>query len=747
MVHAQLKRQSQDFGGQTRRGDIQAGGARSSPANNSLMQATLESRFLKESSARKLDARVSVMMGERLGADFSDVRVHTDEAARQVADGMSARAFTSGRDIYFNEGEYDPNSYSGQWLLAHELTHTIQQGHVLSRSVGNSVMQTKLRVGGSDTPAEAEADRVADQVMQGSMPSEGIAITQNVSQGTVQRGRKKELDALITDYDAYKKLSFIEKFLFRISHPFLWTQAQSEESKEETRKRRKIDDALMYMALTGSKEVKEDEEDEKDEKDEKDKKEKKPIADLMHDQRVSELQKINESRPGKKTLTPQVEEEINQMTITAYNRINLNLEVNQTKKEEMPSSESFGTRYKASAHGLVSGCDSNAKPSPQQPKPQDAAEEDLLGEKTQQFTEFVQQIAGYGNAMGDDMSTIAKTKGYQKLAKKAGVVSDTMGVAGNITAIGTGANNVNKKMGEADELANAGDQKSVNAKMLEMAGDVTEVMSNTSSGIKGFLDMINKSGAFGAFLGEMVPYLSILTGVYHTGAGLLELDKIQGIETRTGEALEEEKQKDNNKDMIGLLEKAQNQAKVNKILSGGKTLQGLWETAAAIVSATGVGLPIGLALTIAGSVTEWKTLEDARKAKNELMKAQVLKELGINENKIKNIMAEYKIDGTGLTVNQAKKLALYQSGSRSYKEAYLKLIKKQKEELEKQKKDGSDKISTLKGIMGIKNNNEKSDKLLNQYLGVDAEDAGNLDMAIDEARAKTMRRLFSGKAI
>ncbi len=63
----------------------------------------------------------------RFGADFSDVRVHTGKPAATAARALNARAFTTGRDVVFGKGEYAPHSRQGGELLAHELTHVIQQ--------------------------------------------------------------------------------------------------------------------------------------------------------------------------------------------------------------------------------------------------------------------------------------------------------------------------------------------------------------------------------------------------------------------------------------------------------------------------------------------------------------------------------------------------------------------------------------------------------------------------------------------
>ncbi|MGG6229315.1 DUF4157 domain-containing protein [Tenacibaculum sp. SDUM215027] len=67
-------------------------------------------------------------MESGFGADFSGVRVHNDSNAVQMNKELGSQAFTNGNDIYFNEGKYNPSSESGKHLLAHELTHTVQQG-------------------------------------------------------------------------------------------------------------------------------------------------------------------------------------------------------------------------------------------------------------------------------------------------------------------------------------------------------------------------------------------------------------------------------------------------------------------------------------------------------------------------------------------------------------------------------------------------------------------------------------------
>lgn len=67
-------------------------------------------------------------MNQAFGADFSQVRIHTDGRAAEMSQGIQAKAFTHGADIYFNRGQYSPESGEGRRLLGHELVHVVQQG-------------------------------------------------------------------------------------------------------------------------------------------------------------------------------------------------------------------------------------------------------------------------------------------------------------------------------------------------------------------------------------------------------------------------------------------------------------------------------------------------------------------------------------------------------------------------------------------------------------------------------------------
>jgi hypothetical protein len=85
-----------------------------------------------------LDTSTRGEMESSFGSDFGGVRIHTGSEAQQLSKDLNAQAFTHGQDIYFDEGKYNPQSTSGKHLLAHELTHTVQQTGGANKSLARS---------------------------------------------------------------------------------------------------------------------------------------------------------------------------------------------------------------------------------------------------------------------------------------------------------------------------------------------------------------------------------------------------------------------------------------------------------------------------------------------------------------------------------------------------------------------------------------------------------------------------------
>jgi hypothetical protein len=150
---------------------------------------------------QRIDGQVRTRMESAFGSDFGGVRVHTDTRADALNQTLNARAFTTGQDIFFRQGAYNPGGSSGRELLAHELTHVVQQNR--------DEIQTKLTVGQPGDRYEQEADSVARAVIRQEQaippqPPDNSGVRRQMEeeeeeelQATVQR-EKEEEEALQT---------------------------------------------------------------------------------------------------------------------------------------------------------------------------------------------------------------------------------------------------------------------------------------------------------------------------------------------------------------------------------------------------------------------------------------------------------------------------------------------------------------------------------------------------------------------
>ena len=107
-------------------------------------------------------------MQGRLGHDFSDVRVHNDSQAHESAQSVNAHAYTVGSNVVFQRDKYDPGSAEGKTMLAHELTHVVQQR---SGPVDGSAAGGGIKVSDPSDRFEREASANAERVMAGPAPS------------------------------------------------------------------------------------------------------------------------------------------------------------------------------------------------------------------------------------------------------------------------------------------------------------------------------------------------------------------------------------------------------------------------------------------------------------------------------------------------------------------------------------------------------------------------------------------------
>ncbi len=121
---------------------------RKSEATASTTTAELGASIANTSGGTPLSNDTKDFMESRFGADFSNVRIHNNSESASMSNQIGAKAFTYGNNIFFNQNQYQPSSSEGKTLLAHELTHTVQQGAAVQRKaapVTTSVAQPQIQ--------------------------------------------------------------------------------------------------------------------------------------------------------------------------------------------------------------------------------------------------------------------------------------------------------------------------------------------------------------------------------------------------------------------------------------------------------------------------------------------------------------------------------------------------------------------------------------------------------------------------
>ena len=132
---------------------------------------------------RELDADARSGPENAMGEDFSDVRIHDDAEAHELSKAVSAEAFTTGSDVFFQSGKYDPASSGGQKLLAHELTHVAQQRGARPAA--------EMTVSDPGDASEVEASAVAERISSAppSTPQASATVSREAEEEELQTSR------------------------------------------------------------------------------------------------------------------------------------------------------------------------------------------------------------------------------------------------------------------------------------------------------------------------------------------------------------------------------------------------------------------------------------------------------------------------------------------------------------------------------------------------------------------------------
>jgi hypothetical protein len=147
--------------------------------------------LLAHDAGTPLDGSTRAKMEPAFGHSFDSVRVHQSDAASASAQRLDAKAYTVGNDIVMGSGQPDPASAAGQRVLAHELTHVVQQsnGPVDGTAAGGGVA-----ISDPGDRFEREAEHTADAVMngKGTHMSEASVGVQRMSEGEEEEGSEEE---------------------------------------------------------------------------------------------------------------------------------------------------------------------------------------------------------------------------------------------------------------------------------------------------------------------------------------------------------------------------------------------------------------------------------------------------------------------------------------------------------------------------------------------------------------------------
>lgn len=137
------------------------------------------------SPGQPLDRATLAFMESRFGHDFSRVRVHTDTRAVESAREVSALAYTVGRDVAFGAGQYTPGTAGGRRLLAHELTHVVQQSNQRG-------LQSNLGISAANDSLEQEAEGIATSISESEWFRQSLFLNRQTQQ--LQPGQSGQLN-------------------------------------------------------------------------------------------------------------------------------------------------------------------------------------------------------------------------------------------------------------------------------------------------------------------------------------------------------------------------------------------------------------------------------------------------------------------------------------------------------------------------------------------------------------------------
>ncbi|MFN0276794.1 MAG: DUF4157 domain-containing protein, partial [Chitinophagales bacterium] len=142
-----------------------------------------------------LSPETNQFFSQKIGYDFSNVKIHTDNVAAKSAQSINALAYTTGNNIVFNQNQYQPNTDAGKKLLAHELTHVVQQNDFLHQKK----VQRKRELTGEEAKKCLEKAETTTKALEDSLISRGEELPEYIK-GAVKNLRSKLIEGKVKCY-------------------------------------------------------------------------------------------------------------------------------------------------------------------------------------------------------------------------------------------------------------------------------------------------------------------------------------------------------------------------------------------------------------------------------------------------------------------------------------------------------------------------------------------------------------------
>lgn len=202
-------------GGQLEDEKIQRNSANGSQDPGQGLEARLSQT---KGQGQPMDKTVRQSMEKGIGADFSGVRIHTNTEAVNMNEELGSHAFTHSNDIYFNRGKYSPDSSSGKHLLAHELTHTVQQNPDIkskrkNNSLNNNTPNIQMAYYFAPTPKRIPGTTIHEGVLPRFASANSDLFVEVSIPGATAKKEHSEKAGVADFYKADKKRTIAIKFV------------------------------------------------------------------------------------------------------------------------------------------------------------------------------------------------------------------------------------------------------------------------------------------------------------------------------------------------------------------------------------------------------------------------------------------------------------------------------------------------------------------------------------------------------